>query len=116
MKMKIVIGLTNYQMIKNILTYVSRLYSYHFDVYLNNIYRNKKFPRSQIQRHIDELITDETIHDMWIGIPGEVRISCILIQDLIINFVKVVENPFNESPFAEFINKKTIKFKLIMYL
>ena len=82
---------------KQNMTYISRLYSYHFDVYLNNIYRNKVFPRFQLFSHAKELIVDPGTHDMWIN-------SMYTDVDFNNKYCSI-----DKSPFKDFIGKTTIK-------
>jgi hypothetical protein len=85
---------------KKILTYVSRIYSYHFDVYLNNIYRRKIFPRKQLLTHANELITDPNEHNMWVTYNHTDK-------EFDNKFCK--EYPHEKSPFQMFLGKKKIK-------
>jgi len=85
---------------KQKISYVSRLYSYHFDVYLNYIYRNKIFPRFQLLSHANDIISDSSTHDMWLK-------SMYSDSDLKNKFC--IEQPLDKSPFKMFINNNKIK-------
>ena len=85
---------------KEILTYVSRIYSYHFDVYLNNIYRQKIFPRKQLLVHANELITNPNEHDLWVKYNYTDK-------EFDNKFCK--EYPREKSPFQMFLGEKKIR-------
>jgi len=84
---------------KEKVTYVTRLYSYHFDVYINNIYRNKIFPRYQLLSHANEIIADIGMHNMWIT-------SMYTDDDFKNKFCR--EKPLDKSPFKDFVGDAKI--------
>jgi len=84
---------------KEKISYVSRLYSYHFDVYINNIYRNKMFPRYQLLSHANDIISDNDTHDMWI--------KYMYTDDDFKNKL-CREKPLDKSPFKNFVGDTKI--------
>jgi len=78
------------------LTIACRWYSYHFDTYINSIYRKKMYPRMKLIRQAS-LLHDEENHLFWIG-------------PLYTTFKKKLCNTklINKSPFDKFIDKVPI--------
>lgn len=90
---------------KNILSFVSALYSYHFDGYLNNIYKNKEFSRLQLINHAFDLIRYPNMHSVWIkDMSTDPKYENIFCNG----------KDINESPFYKF--NKTDKIKLSEYI
>ena len=78
------------------LTITCHWYSYHFDTYLNSIYRKKLYPRLKLIRHAS-LLHDEENHFPWIGALYTTFENKLCDTETI-----------NESPFAIFIDKSPI--------